>query len=59
MEYLQYKNTVEVYKVFVGVLNLVISGIPSILPIYRVDFYTIVIPVLNLVISGIPSILYH
>ena len=38
------------------VLNLVISGIPSIQ--YKIIWrYTIMIKVLNLVISGIPSIL--
>ena len=40
---------------YVSVLNLVISGIPSILG-YN-DAYTSEAGVLNLVISGIPSIL--
>ena len=55
MEYLQYSmiRKSKYYKV-VFVLNLVISGIPSILNWY--DLTDATESVLNLVISGIPSI---
>ena len=41
----------------VGVLNLIISGMPSIPPIIK-NFHTTSV-VLNLIISGMPSILQY
>ena len=57
MEYLQYLEDGTILETgkWPGVLNLVISGIPSILKIN--DKIKVTLLVLNLVISGIPSIL--
>ena len=58
MEYLQYfdnKLATELSALYV--LNLVISGIPSILTESMFFFTLWLLSVLNLVISGIPSIL--
>ena len=55
MEYLQYTPVADTSSLQALVLNLVISGIPSI-PMYLVQPNNIH-KVLNLVISGIPSIL--
>ena len=55
MEYLQYDESKDGNEEDKEVLNLVISGIPSILNnVYATNDMNIV---LNLVISGIPSIL--
>ena len=54
MEYLQYYNRILNSLVFAEVLNLVISGIPSILA--KIYLAVSEDKVLNLVISGIPSI---
>ena len=54
MEYLQYYQVLTVVIYFQEVLNLVISGIPSILNRWRSKGNEK--RVLNLVISGIPSI---
>ena len=56
MEYLQYKAEIERLSAIEFVLNLVISGIPSILNKTRRQIWLRI--VLNLVISGIPSIQY-
>ena len=57
MEYLQYYRRIKRWWVSCTyVLNLVISGIPSILKASEPKTSTPII-VLNLVISGIPSIL--
>ena len=56
MEYLQYIKNPDVKYVGIIVLNLVISGIPSI-PYKSSDRDLNLPEVLNLVISGIPSIL--
>ena len=58
MEYLQYKGSITVVKDGEHVLNLVISGIPSILN-WRCSFKSHRRFVLNLVISGIPSIHFY
>ena len=58
MEYLQYdRNEIQFNQKFFKVLNLVISGIPSIHSHIIFWKYIWVNWVLNLVISGIPSIL--
>ena len=55
MEYLQYKTTKTFIATRGRVLNLVISGIPSILDLeYHQDINEFV---LNLIINGLPSIL--
>ena len=59
MEYLQYFAQKSKLLSSVNVLNLVISGIPSILDTMRVRELKTTKQVLNLVISGIPSILYQ
>ena len=56
MEYLQYLRTTRFLAFTCSVLNLVISGIPSILKEMQLKDL-IPLSVLNLVISGIPSIL--
>ena len=57
MEYLQYfKPKINFLPIAPTVLNLVISGIPSILKEECVMKSLGVVGVLNLVISGIPSI---
>ena len=55
MEYLQYRNQ-WIHRWLVGVLNLVINGIPSIQGNISHLHYGLI--VLNLVINGIPSILW-
>ena len=55
MEYLQYFDNILRIDVNLEVLNLVISGIPSI-QLWK-NSKKVVLVVLNLVISGIPSIL--
>ena len=55
MEYLQYRGIGVEVRVTDSVLNLVISGIPSILEWKYTDI-SFKFRVLNLVISGIPSI---
>ena len=55
MEYLQYDTETDICLTDDEVLNLVISGIPSILKLLNVSNHKFT--VLNLVISGIPSIL--
>ena len=54
MEYLQYYKGLGYLKGIDEVLNLVISGIPSILKMTKIE--KLERKVLNLVISGIPSI---
>ena len=56
MEYLQYVDQSGSSSVSIYVLNLVISGIPSIHHL-SLGFPEGTLKVLNLVISGIPSIL--
>ena len=56
MEYLQYQSyDNDIVEEEVNVLNLVISGIPSIL-LFELKKESVYMRVLNLVISGIPSI---
>ena len=55
MEYLQYNGRNTKTYGNIRVLNLVISGIPSILVSFKGTKERVI--VLNLVISGIPSIL--
>ena len=58
MEYLQYvRDIMAMYDCDV-VLNLIINGIPSILPRRFADFRAN-LGVLNLIINGIPSILHN
>ena len=57
MEYLQYYATYAVSTIIIGVLNLVINGIPSIHGYYANLKIYLSYKVLNLVINGIPSIL--
>ena len=57
MDYLQYKDTRKVSRVYETVLNLVINGLPSILWIWWVLKKNHNHFVLNLVINGLPSIL--
>ena len=55
MEYLQYIEEITTVEENLGVLNLVINGIPSILEYIR-RRWDLHGKVLNLVINGIPSI---
>ena len=56
MEYLQYLKVWEKIRGVIGVLNLIINGIPSI-RIMKALFNLVGCVVLNLIINGIPSIL--
>ena len=58
MDYLQYVKWYVYKSENVGVLNLVINGLPSILKINNIQLIIKII-VLNLVINGLPSILMN
>ena len=58
MECLQYLYVARVLETHLGVLNLVINGMPSILRMVATN-NTINMYVLNLVINGMPSIPFN
>ena len=57
MDYLQYiQKQEQMKKNFIKVLNLIISGLPSILSTVAIVLSKLLLLVLNLIINGLPSI---